>query len=137
PHWPTSALFLSYDEQGGFYDHVAPPKACIPDDYQPQIGSDGVVAAYDTLGLRVPLMVISPFAKRGYVSHETTDHTSILRFLEAKFGLPALTHRDANAVPPFDMFDFEHPDTSFPALPDATIDDAKRQACAAKYPPMT
>lgn len=136
-YWPTGAVFLTYDEQGGFYDHVAPPKACVPDDYQPQLAPGSVVAPYDTLGLRVPMMVVSPFAKRGYVSHETTDHTSILRFVEAKFKLPALTHRDANAVPPFDMFDFEHPDTSFPTLPDATIDDTQQQACAAKYPPMS
>jgi phospholipase C len=134
PHWPDAALFLTYDEQGGFYDHVPPPAACVPDDIPPQIDAGGVVAAYDSYGLRVPLMVISPYAKRGYVSHQVTDHTSILRFVSAKFGLPALTHRDANAVPPFDMFDFDHQDLTVPQLPDATIDTAARDMCASKYP---
>ncbi len=134
PHWPTAALFLSYDEQGGFYDHVVPPKACIPDDIAPILDGSTVDVPYDQYGLRVPLIVVSPYAKRGYVSHEVTDHTSILRFVEARFGLPALTHRDANAVPPFDMFDFAHPDLSVPALPAATIDATRQAACAMKYP---
>jgi phospholipase C len=136
PLWPHTALFLSYDEQGGLYDHVPPPPACVPDDYAPQLGSGDVVAGYDQYGLRVPLIVVSPYAKRGYVSHEVTDHTSILRFVEARFGLPALTHRDANAVPPFDMFDFDHPDTSVPALPTAPVDAATQTACQTMYPKM-
>jgi phospholipase C len=135
PVWPHAAIFLSYDEQGGFYDHVPPQPACIPDDIAPQIDTGGVAAQYDQTGLRVPLIVVSPYAKRGYVSHIVTDHTSILRFVEARFGLAALTHRDANAVPPFDMFDFDHPDPSIPSLPDATIDPAQQAACTMKYPP--
>ena len=134
PQWPRAALLFSYDEHGGLYDHVAPPAACAPDDTPPALGSGDVPGAYDALGLRVPLIVVSPYAKRGYVSHVVTDHTSILRLLEARFELPALTHRDANAVPPFDMFDFDHPDTTVPALPDAPLDQAQRDACAAKYP---
>ena len=135
PLWPHAAIFLSYDEQGGFYDHVPPQPACIPDDIAPEIEPNGFAAQFDQTGLRVPLIVISPYAKRGYVSHVVTDHTSILRFVEARFGLPALTHRDANAVPPFDMFDFAHPDLSVPQLPDATIDPTQQQTCAMKYPP--
>jgi phospholipase C len=135
PQWPHAALFLSYDEQGGLYDHVLPPAACAPDDTPPMIGSDGVAAGFDALGLRVPMFAISPYAKRGYVSHVTTDHTSILRFVEAVFHLRALTHRDANAVPPFDMFDFDHPDTSIPTLPMPTVDQTKLSACMTKYPP--
>ena len=91
----------------------------------------------DQLGLRIPLMIVSPYAKRGYVSHHVTDHTSILRLVEAVFGLPALTHRDANAEPPYDMFDFEHPNTNVPVLPAANVDAAKRDACLAKYPSHT
>jgi phospholipase C len=98
------------------------------------IGSNGVDAQYDALGLRIPMFVISPYAKRGYVSHVTTDHTSILRFVEALYHLPALTHRDANAVPPFDMFDFDHPDVSVPTLPTPTVDQAKLSACMTQYP---
>jgi len=82
----------------------------------------------------VPMFAISPYAKRGYVSHVVTDHTSVLRFVEAVFGLPALTHRDANAVAPFDMFDFTHQDVSVPTLPDATVDPTKLADCKAKYP---
>lgn len=134
PDWNRTALFFSYDEQGGLYDHVVPPSACPPDDYAPDLGSGDVQATYNQYGLRVPLIVVSPFAKRGYVSHTVTDHTSLLRFVEARFGLPALTHRDANAVPPFDMFDFAHPDFSIPSLPDAPIDTAATMACETQYP---
>jgi len=131
PTWPSTAIFFSYDEQGGLYDHVPPPSACVPDDYAPQLAPGDVQAAYDQYGLRVPLIVVSPYAKRGYVSHNVTDHTSLLRFIEARFDLPAMTHRDANAIPPFDMFDFDHPDPTMPALPPATIEESKRAVCAA------
>lgn len=133
PEWASSALFISYDEQGGFYDHVPPPAACVPDDFTPMIDANGVQASFDHLGLRVPLIVVSPYARRGYVSHVVTDHTSLLRFVEARFGLPALTRRDANAVPPLDMFDFAHPDLTVPQLPDAPIDPVQQQQCAMKY----
>lgn len=134
PQWPHAALFLSYDEQGGLYDHVPPPSACIPDDIPPAIDPGGVQGAYDQLGLRVPLFVVSPYAKRGFVSHQVTDHTSLLRFVEARFGLPALTHRDANAIAPFEMFDFEHPDLTVPALPMATVSQTRSEACSAQFP---
>ena len=134
PQWPHAALFITYDEQGGFYDHVPPQPACAPDDTPPDVGSNGVQAGFDETGLRVPLIVVSPYARRGYVSHVVTDHTSITRFIEARFGLPALTHRDANAVPPFDMFDFAHPDTSIPQLPQVTVDQSQVDSCYIKYP---
>jgi phospholipase C len=134
PQWPSTALFISYDEQGGLYDHVVPPEACVPDDIPPTLKAGDYVATYGQYGLRTPLIIVSPYARRGYVSHQVTDHTSILRFVAARFGLPAFTRRDANAEPPFDMFDFEHPDTSVPMLPEATIDQTKQAACAAAYP---
>jgi phospholipase C len=137
PQWPHAALLLSFDEQGGLYDHVPPPPACVPDDIPPQLGSGDVVAKYDAYGLRVPLIAVSPYARRGYVSHVVTDHTSILRLIEARFGLPALTHRDANAVPPLDMFDFTHADVTMPSLPFAPIDLVQQAACAAKFPPQS
>ena len=55
----------------------------------------------------------------------------------ARFGLPSLTHRDGNAVPPFDLFDFDHPDLTVPDLAPATVEAAKRDACAQKYPPKS
>jgi phospholipase C len=134
---PHAALILTYDEQGGFYDHVPPQPACKPDDTPPDLQPGDVVAAYDQTGLRVPLLAISPYAKRGYVSHVVTEHTSILRLVAARFGLPSLTHRDANAVPPFDLFDFDHPDLTVPDLPATTVDQTQLDACAQKYPPKT
>jgi len=71
--WSSSALFLTYDEGGGFFDHVAPPQ----------------LDAYG-LGLRVPMLVISPYAKRGYVSGQLYEHNSILKFIERRFELPSL-----------------------------------------------
>lgn len=106
PNWQRSALFITYDEHGGLYDHVPPPKACVPDDRRDSLDAD---EAFDMYGVRVPFFVVSPYAKQGYVSHNVYDHTSILRFIQARFTIPALTNRDANAEAPFDMFDFEAP----------------------------
>ena len=104
PHWSRSALFLTYDEHGGLYDHVAPPPACRPDDLAAESGF-----AFDRLGVRVPFIVVSPYARKHHVSHRVYDHASIVRFLEARFVMPAMTGRDANAEAPFDMFDFDSP----------------------------
>lgn len=71
--WKSSALFLTYDEGGGLFDHVAPRQ----------------VDAYG-LGMRVPTLVVSPYARRGYVSGYLYEHSSILKFIERRFGLPAL-----------------------------------------------
>jgi phospholipase C len=135
PNWKSSALFVTWDEHGGFYDHVYPPHACPPDDYPPMAIVDMKMVpqqgAFDQYGVRVPLFVVSPYVKRGYVSHVVTDHTSLLRFIEAKFNLPALTRRDANAAPPFDMFDFQHPDFSKPTLAEAVVDDPTKHGCGA------
>ncbi|HUO74992.1 MAG TPA: hypothetical protein VMU39_29785, partial [Solirubrobacteraceae bacterium] len=73
---------------------------------------------------------ISPFSKPHFLSHVPHDHTSITRFIEARFDLPALTGRDANSVPPFEFFDFEHPAfLTPPSLPDAPIDEDQLAAC--------
>ena len=78
----------------------------------------------------VPLLVVSPYAKRGYVSHGVYDHASILRFIQAKHRLPALTSRDANAAIPSDFFDFQSPpNLEVPALPEASVDPAEKQYC--------
>jgi phospholipase C len=109
PHWARSALFITYDEHGGFADHVAPPAACEPDELTPRINGMPAPGRFDRLGIRVPFMLVSPYARRHFVSHRTFDHTSLLRFIEARFGLPALTRRDANASIPTDIFDFANP----------------------------
>lgn len=131
PNWARSALFLTYDEHGGLYDHVPPPSACKPDDLPVKIGPDDAKGEFDMLGVRVPMMVISPFAKKHHVSQRTYDHTSIVRFIEAKFVLPALTNRDANAEAPWDMFDFENPPHATPpAITIPTVDQARLEDCA-------
>ncbi len=71
--WTSSVFFLTYDEGGGFFDHVAPP----------QVDSYG-------MGFRVPMLVISPWVKRGYVSGQLYEHSSMLKFIERRFGLPSL-----------------------------------------------
>jgi phospholipase C len=130
PNWPTSALFLTYDEHGGYYDHVPPPAAPVPDNIPPNLNAGDTPGAFDRYGFRVPAVVVSPFAKPHYVSHVVDDHTSILRFMELRFGLPALTNRDLNADPMLDMFDFSKPHFATPPnLPAAVVDPAKLAAC--------
>ncbi|MGZ4802844.1 MAG: alkaline phosphatase family protein [Acidimicrobiia bacterium] len=110
PAWPKTVLLFMYDEHGGYYDHVPPPPAVPPDNIAPAVtATPDVPAAWNQYGLRVPAFVISPFAKRNYISHVVHDHTSVLRFIETKFNLGALTRRDANADNLLDCFDFRHP----------------------------
>lgn len=135
PLWAHSALIITYDEHGGFYDHVAPPAACPPGDFPPDLGSRDEPGNFGRYGFRVPLVVISPYSKPGYVSDRVTDHASIMRFIEARFLLPALTARDANAWPMLDMFDFDAPALlSPPTLPTAEVDGDALAACMARFP---
>ena len=97
PQWPTTALFLVWDEWGGFYDHVEPPVV--------ETWKDGLPSRY---GHRVPCIVISPYARSGYVAHDMYSHVSLLRFAETIFDLEPLTERDANADNMLDCFDFDH-----------------------------
>jgi phospholipase C len=132
--WPRSALFLMYDEPGGFFDHVPPPSACVPDTIEPQLEARHVRARFDRLGMRVPFIVVSPFAKRHYVSHRVYSHSSVPRLVQARFELPALSARDANADAPFDLFDFQTPAfLTPPALPEATVDEAALRLCRARF----
>jgi len=107
PQWSKTALIWTYDEHGGYYDHVPPQPAVRPDDVPPEITvPPDQPGAYDYTGFRVPVAVVSPYAKRDYVSHQVYDHTSILKLVETKWNLPALTYRDANARDMLDFFDF-------------------------------
>ena len=109
--WQSTAMFLTYDEAGGFADHVPPPeKACLA---RPQDSK------FFELGVRVPLIAISPWARRHYVSHIEKQHTSITRFIEALFDLPALTARDANSDALLDLFDFDCAPSPVPQAPAA------------------
>jgi phospholipase C len=130
PMWSTSAFFLVYDEHGGYYDHVAPPVAPVPDTTLPRWAGGDPHALFDHYGIRVPVVVISPYSKASSVSHVVHDHTSILRFIESRFALPALTNRDAAADPMLEFFDFNTPAfASPPSLPAAVIDPGQLAAC--------
>ena len=128
--WPKTLLIWLYDEHGGYYDHVPPPKAVEPDDipgqnpmqrffplqllrftrYAKQIeAADAGPSTYDRLGFRVPAVIVSPYAKPGYVTDKVYDHTSILKLIERKWNLPPLTRRDAAAIDPLDALDLLNP----------------------------
>lgn len=92
PAWTSTVIFVTYDDFGGFYDHVAPP----------QVDQFG-------LGPRVPLLIISPFAKPGYISHTLYEHSSMLKFVETRYRLQSLTARDAAASNMLDSFNFSQP----------------------------
>jgi phospholipase C len=106
PTWKHTALFITYDEHGGYFDHVPPPRAIKPDNIPPQTQAGDARGAFDRYGFRVPLIAVSPYAKPRYVSRRVQDLTSITAFIERKWNLPALTFRDANADPMTDYFDF-------------------------------
>ena len=110
--WRSTALLLTWDEHGGYYDHVPPPPAIRPDSISPIQFPDQPPLApggFDRYGFRVPLIVVSPWARSDYVSSVVQDHTSLAAFIERKWNLPAMTFRDANAHPMTDYFDFSRP----------------------------
>lgn len=107
PLWPHTVLIINYDEWGGFFDHVAPPAAPIPDADRLAGNADGL------RGFRTPMLVISPFARRAYTSHVVYDHTSVLALIEWRWGLQPLTVRDATANNP--ALEFEFTDVHFAA----------------------
>jgi len=96
--WASTAIFVTWDDYGGFYDHVTPP---MDDQYG--------------LGPRVPLLIISPYAKPHNISHTQYEASSVLKFIEQRFGLPSLTNRDLNANSVMDSFNFSQ--TPLPATP--------------------
>jgi phospholipase C len=129
--WPKTLLIWLYDEHGGYFDHVEPPAAVEPDDipghsilqrnpflrlilsftaYAKKLqAADAGPTTYDRLGFRVPAVIVSPYARPGYVTSTVYDHTSVLKLIERKWNLPPLTRRDAAAVDPLDALDFDSP----------------------------
>jgi len=105
PAWNRTLLIYTYDEHGGYYDHVPPPAAPQPDPIAPELQPSDPPGGYDTYGVRVPAVVVSPFSKPGGASDVVHDHTSILATIESKWNLPALTNRDANAQTVMDFLD--------------------------------
>ncbi|MFP5228728.1 MAG: phospholipase C [Acidobacteriota bacterium] len=127
--WAKTALFLTYDENGGFFDHVppvtAPPgttgeyvtAAAVPD---PTVIGNPAISGPIGLGFRVPMLVISPYSRGGFVCSDLFDHTSLLRFLETRFGaeVPNLTAWRRSTVGDMtSAFNFAAPDNSVPSIP--------------------
>ena len=115
PQWPKTALFVTYDEWGGFYDHVAPPRA-----RDERANRSNPAEDYGQLGVRVPTLTISPWARPG-ISSRTYDHTSILKFIEYRFRLAPLTVRDASAANIGEVLDVTEPDNAPPNLEPADV----------------
>ncbi len=108
PAWPRTLLIYTYDEHGGYYDHIPPPAAIAPDSIPPALGPEDVPGGYDLYGPRVPGIVASPYSKPNGVTNVVHDHTSVLATIESKWNLPALTFRDANARTVEDFLDLGH-----------------------------
>jgi hypothetical protein len=96
PHWEQSVLIVTFDEHGGFYDHLTPPPAVPPGDVVTQSYVQHGFR-FDRLGVRVPALVISPYVRKGVIDHTGYDHTSILATAERLFGTRNLTDRDKAA----------------------------------------
>ena len=134
PNWPSTMLVLTFDEHGGYYDHVSPVPAVRPDDIPPAVGTDTYGDLYSWTGFRVPTVVVSPWARANHVSHTVYDHTSILRLVETKWNLPALSYRDANANNMTDCLDFRAPAFLEPPVLAAAPPPTGMAACIARDP---
>jgi phospholipase C len=111
PAWERTVQFINFDEWGGFFDHVPPPAAPIPDATRAAGDADGL------RGFRTPALLISPFARRGHTSHTLYDHTSVLRMIEWRWNLEPLTVRDRTANNLALELDFTRPRLDAPAYP--------------------
>ncbi|HEU4362172.1 MAG TPA: alkaline phosphatase family protein [Mycobacterium sp.] len=122
PLWNKTLLFINYDEHGGYADHVPPPVALAPDTFGPVVQrGESQYDGFTRYGFRVPAIVVSPYAKKNYVSSLVYDHTSVLAFIERKWNLPALTLRDANANDLTDFLDLDAMKAGRPTFDPATI----------------
>ena len=140
PAWSRTLLIYTYDEHGGYYDHVPPPAAIAPDSIPPDLSAGDAPGGYDLYGPRVPGIVASPYSKPNAVTNVLHDHTSVLATIEAKWNLPALTYRDANATTVMDFLDVNQaayldppatlvaPSPTGPSGPVGTSDDGMRRA---------
>jgi phospholipase C len=112
PNWERGALFIVYDEWGGFFDHVRPPT--VPDARR----SSNIDQDFGLMGFRIPAVVVSPFARRGAVSHQLCGFESIIKLISYRFALGSLTTRDANAQNIGLSMAWDQPDFERPDLPD-------------------
>jgi phospholipase C len=148
--WSKTALFICYDENDGFFDHAVPPYAPAEQEHSTVSiagerfpGGDGNVAGPYGLGQRVPMLVVSPWSKGGWVCSEVLDHTSLIRFMERRFGVhePNISAwRRAVCGDLTAAFDFGRTATKVPALPDTsgyTPPDRNRHPDYVPKPPAT
>ena len=148
--WQDSAFVLTFDEPGGFYDHVAPQPTVNPDGIQPVdlkpndpcfgATTPGTVCDFSYTGYRVPLVVVSPYSKKNFVSHQVRDLTAILKLIETRFNVHTLTARDKAQVGMEDatsgFFDFNTaPWRTPPTLPAQTV--LGQSACFVDPPPTS
>ncbi len=149
--WQDSAFVLTFDEPGGFYDHVAPQRTVNPDGILPVdlFSNDpcygatvaGTICDFSYTGYRVPLVVVSPYAKKNFVSHQTRDTTAIIKLIETRFGLSNLTLRDKAQIGMDDattgFFDFNTAPWRIPPtnLPAQTV--LGQSACYVDPPPTS
>ena len=128
PSWKDSVFILTYDESGGMYDHVPPVPAVNPDGIAPVdlaptdicgTGNDlnGFNCDFNYTGYRLPLIVVSPFTKKNFVSHTVADYTAILKLIETRFNLQPLTQRDAAQMDMTEFFDFQTVPWATPPTP--------------------
>jgi phospholipase C len=138
PSWTDSAMIFTYDEGGGFYDHVPPQPATPPGDFLSPIDlvpGDICDKAGDVLGLgtcsfawtgyRVPLIVISPYSVKNFVSHNVRDTTAVLKMVETRFGLSPLTARDGSQMDMTEFFDFVNKPWASPPTPPTQVQDGQ------------
>ncbi len=109
PNWSRTLLVWTYDEHGGYYDHVPPVAMVKPDDIPPDIGPDDYPGSYNLSGMRVPNAVVSPYSRAGGVTNVVHDHGSVIATIAKKWNLPALTYRDAQANSLLDYLDLQAP----------------------------
>ncbi|HEX4820799.1 MAG TPA: alkaline phosphatase family protein [Acidimicrobiales bacterium] len=138
PAWDRTVLVVNFDEWGGFYDHVVPPRV-TDDTVRAALTPAGApVPDYQQLGFRVPCIVASPFSPAKVVSDGPYEHTSVLKMIEWRWGLAPLTQRDANANNLAEVLDFSNPRTDEPDVP--TLTSFASIACGlnsvAKQPPQ-
>jgi len=135
-------FFLNYDEQGGFFDHVPPPTPPTSETTgKSTVTTVGEISKGKPIGLgfRVPMIIISPWTKGGYVSSQVFDHTSVIKFVEKRFKVncPNISPwRRAVCGDLTSVFDFDHPDSTWPTLPDTSnyVKEAEKE-CSTLPPP--
>jgi len=136
PSWADSIMIFTYDEFGGFYDHVSPQPMPSPDGIAPmdltptdecaQPGqTGGPTCDFTWTGYRVPLLVISPFTKKNFVSHTVRDYTAVLKLIETRFGVSPLSARDTAQADMSEFFDFANKPWSTPPSPPAQVKNGK------------